>query len=162
MTRAGSLKITTPSDRAIAMTRTFDAKRDLVWEALTKPDLLKRWLGCQGGWRLEVCEVDLRVGGAYRWVWHGPDGVQMGMGGVFREITPPERIVATESFDTAWYPGNNAVVTQSLTETGGKTTLTLTVEYESREARDAVLASPMESGVSASYDKLEEVLASMT
>lgn len=154
----GSLKITTPSEREIAMTRVFDAPRALVFEAYTRPELVKRWLGVHAGWSFAVCEIDLRVGGAYRFVWRGPEGIEMGMGGVYREVVVPERIVATERFDQSWYPGE-AVSTIAMVEQGGKTTLTLTVRYESREARDAVLKSPMESGVAAGFDKLAELLA---
>jgi uncharacterized protein YndB with AHSA1/START domain len=103
--------------------------------------------------------MDLRVGGAYRYVWRGPNGVEMGMRGVYREVVVPERIVATEKFDQSWYPGE-AVSTVVMVQEGDRTTLTLTVRYESREARDAVLKSPMESGVAAGFDKLEELLAS--
>jgi len=153
-----TLKVTTPTDREIVLTRVFDAPRKLVFEALTKPELLKRWFLGPPGWTLAVCEIDLRVGGAYRYVWRGGKG-EMGMGGIFREITPPERYVATEAFDQAWYPGNDAVATTVLTEQRGKTTLTLTVLYESKEARDVVLKSPMEDGVAAAYDRLAEFLA---
>jgi uncharacterized protein YndB with AHSA1/START domain len=156
-----TLKVTTPSDREIAMTRVFDAPRALVFEALTKPELLKRWFGDPRGWALAVCEIDLRVGGAYRYVWRGERG-EMGLSGIYKEITPPERIVATEAFDQGWYPGNNAVVTQTLSEHGGRTTLTLRVMYESKEARDAVLKTPMESGIAAAYDRLAEFLATQT
>ena len=140
MTGTGTLQITTPSDREIVMSRVFDAPRNLVFDAWTKPELLKRWLGVRGGWSMAVCEVDLRVGGAYRFVWRGPDGAEMGMGGVYREIVAPERLVATESFDDPWYPGE-AVDTTVLVEEGGKTTATTTVLYESEEIRDAVLES---------------------
>ena len=99
----------------------------------------------RGGWSLAVCEIDLKVGGAYRYVWRGPDGKEMGMGGVFHEIVRPERVVATEKFDDAWYPGE-ALDTTVLVEQGGKTTLTLTVRYESKEARDSVLKGPMARG----------------
>ena len=119
MMASTTLKVTTPTDREIVMTRVFDAPRALVFEALTKPALLKRWLLGPPGWTLAVCEIDLRVGGAYRYVWRGQRG-EMGMGGIFKEITPPERIVATEAFDQGWYPGNNALVMQTLTETGGQ------------------------------------------
>ncbi|HXA83484.1 MAG TPA: SRPBCC family protein [Candidatus Dormibacteraeota bacterium] len=153
------LQITTPTDREIAMTRVFNAPRRLVFDALTKPELVKRWLLGPPGWSMPVCEIDLRVGGKYRYVWRrDSDGTDMGMGGVYREIAAPERIVATEKFDQAWYSGE-AVGTARLVEQGGKTTLTQTVLYESRETRDAVLKSPMESGVAASYDRLAEVLA---
>jgi uncharacterized protein YndB with AHSA1/START domain len=158
MSPAGALKVTTPSEREIAMTRVFDAPRNLVFEAYTKPELVKRWLGVHGGWSWSVCEIDLRVGGAYRFVWRGPGGEEMGMGGVYREVVVPERIVATEAFDQSWYPGE-AVSTVVLVQQGDTTTLTLTVRYQSREARDAVLKSPMEQGVAAGFDKLEELLA---
>jgi uncharacterized protein YndB with AHSA1/START domain len=159
MKNAGALKITTPSDCEIAMTRVFDAPRRLVWEALTKPELLKLWFYGPPGWSLPVCEMDLRIGGAYRWIWRGPDGTEMGMGGVFLDIVPPGRLVATESFDDPWYPGE-AIDTTVLVEEDGKTTLTLTVRYDSRDARDGVLKSPMEQGVAANYDRLEEYFAS--
>jgi uncharacterized protein YndB with AHSA1/START domain len=155
----GKLQVTTPSEREIAMTRVFDAPRSLVFDAWTKPGLLKRWLGVRGGWTFAVCEVDLRVGGAYRFVWRGPDGSEMGMGGVYREIVRPERLVATEKFDEPWYEGE-ALDTTTFVERGGKTTATTTVVYASREVRDAVLKSPMDRGVSESYEKLDEVLAS--
>jgi len=157
---AGKLQVTTPSDREIAMTRAFDAPRSLVFDAWTKPELLKRWLGVFGGWTFAVCEVDLKVGGKYRYVWRGADGKEMGMGGVFREIVRPERIVCTEKFDESWYPGD-AVDTTVFVEKGVKTMVTTTVRYESKDARDGVLKSPMEGGVAKSYDKLAEVLASM-
>lgn len=153
-----TLKVEARGDREIVMTRAFDAPRELVFDALTKPELLKRWFGAIEGWSLAVCEVDLRVGGAYRYVWRGPDGAQMGMRGVFREIVRPERIVNTEQFDESWYPGG-AVETTTLVEQGDTTTLTSTVRYESREARDAVLKSPMEQGVAAGYDILDQFLA---
>ena len=161
MRNTGTLKVTTPSDREIVMTRVFDASRRLVWDAFTRPELLKRWLGVRGGWSFAVCEVDLRVGGAYRFVWRGPNGKEMGMGGVYREIVRPERIVTTEEFDDPWYPGD-AQDTTVFVEKGGKTTVTTTVRYASKEARDGVLKSPMETGVAQSYDKLAEVLASTT
>jgi len=156
----GTLKLTTPSDREIAMTRVFDAPRQLVFDAHTKPDLVRQWLLGPPGWSMPVCEMDVRVGGKYRYVWrHDREGTEMGMGGVYREIVAPERIVNTEKFDESWYPGE-AVDTLVLVEQRGKTTLTLTVRYESWEARDAVLKSGMESGVAASYDRLAELLAS--
>jgi uncharacterized protein YndB with AHSA1/START domain len=154
------LQITTPSDREVAMTRTFDAPRRLVFDAFTKPELIKRWLGVRAGWTMPVCEVDLRVGGKYRYVWRGPKGNDMGMGGVFREIVAPERIVATEKFDESWYAGE-AVDTTVFVEKGGRTTVTMMVRYESKEARDGVLATPMATGVAESYDKLAEYLASV-
>jgi len=153
----GKLTVTTPSEREVAMTRDFNAPRRLVFEALTKPELLKRWLTGPPGWSFEVCEVDLRLGGAYRFVWSKAGGIQMGMGGVYREVSPPERFVNTERFDEPWYPGEG-IVTNALAEEGGKTTLTLTVQYESKEARDVALQSPMEEGVAMGYDRLAEIV----
>ena len=160
-TTKNKLIVSTPSDREIAMARVFDAPRTMVWDAFTKPELLKRWLGVMPGWSMAVCEVDLRVGGGFRYVWHGPGGTEMGMRGAYREITAPERLVSTEVFDHAWYEGE-AVGTLLLTEREGKTTATTTVRYASRDVRDGVLKSPMESGVAAGYDSLDGVLASLT
>ena len=157
-TKYGALEVSTPSDREISLTRVFDAPRTMVFDAHTKPELVRRWLGVRAGWTMPVCEIDLRVGGAYRYLWRGPQG-DMGMRGVFREIVRPERIVATERFDESWYPGD-AIDTTVLVEKGGRTTLTLTVQYESKEARDGVLKSPMATGVAESYARLAELLAS--
>jgi uncharacterized protein YndB with AHSA1/START domain len=157
--KSGQLQVSTPSDREIAMTRVFDAPASMVFDAWTKPDLIKRWLGAFGGWTFRVCEVDLRVGGAYRYVWRGPDGKDMGMGGVYREIVRPRRLVCTEKFDDPWYAGD-AVNTTVFAERDGMTTATTTILYVSKEVRDGVLQSPMEGGVAKSYDKLAEVLAS--
>ena len=156
-----TLKVEARGDREIVMTRVFDAPRRLVFAAFTQPELLKRWLTGPPGWTLAVCEIDLRVGGALRYLWRGPAGEEMGMGGVFREITPPDRIVGTEKFDQSWYPGE-AVGTVVLTEQGGKTTLTQTIVYESREARNMVLKSPMEQGLGMSYNSLAALLSQLT
>ena len=159
MTPTAAMKIATPTDREVVMTRVFDAPRQLVFDALTKPALVKRWLLGPPGWSMPICEIDLRVGGKYRFVWrHDRNGTEMGMGGVYREIKAPERIVSTEKFDEAWYPGE-AVGTLVLIERGGTTTLSNTMRYESREAREAVLKSGMEKGVAASYDRLADLLA---
>jgi uncharacterized protein YndB with AHSA1/START domain len=160
MKNTGTLKLTTPSDREIAMTRVFDAPRRLVFDAFTKPDLVRQWLLGPPGWTMPVCEIDLRAGGAYRYVWRHTNGKEMGMGGIYREIVPHERLVCTELFDEAWYPGES-LVTTILTERGGRTTLTSTMLYASQEARDGVLKSGMERGVVASYDRLEQLLASI-
>lgn len=155
-----TLKVTTPTDREIVMTRVFDAPRRLVFEALTRPELLARWCFGPDGWSMSTCEVDLRPGGTYRYEWRRvEDGFEMGMGGVFREVVPPERLVQSETFDDPWYPGE-AVVTSALAEQAGKTTLTITILYDSKEARDVALRSGMERGMEAGYDRLEaEVLA---
>src|SRR3990170_2344467 len=159
MENPGTLKLSTPTDREIVMTRVFDAPRTLVWDALTKPDLVTRWLLGPPGWSMPVCEIDLKVGGAFRYVWRHTDGTEMGMGGVYREIVPPERIVHTELFDQDW-TGGETMVTTLLAQQGGRTTLTMTILYGSREARDAVLKTPMEQGVAHSYHRLAELLAS--
>ena len=158
MYMGGRLKITTPTDREIAMTRLFDAPSRLVFQAYTRPGLLKRWLGVQNGWELDVCEIDLRVGGSYRYVWRGPNSATMGMGGVYREIVPGERIVTTEKFEDPGYECE-AVVTVTFVERNGKTTLTMTLLYASKEVRNSVLKSPMEQGVAVSFDELAEILA---
>ena len=160
MMNTGTLKIAAHGDREIVMTRVFDAPRNLVFDAFTKPELVKRWLLGPPGWTMPVCEIDLKVGGAYRYVWRrDADGTSMGMGGVYREIVAPERLVHTERFDESSYPGES-LITTVLVEQGGSTTVTATMLYESREARDGVLKSNMESGVAASYDRLAELLAS--
>ena len=156
MKNTGNLKVTTPTDREVVMTRVFDAPRHLVFDVFSKPELLKRWFGPRG-WSLSVCDVDLRVGGGFRFVLRGPDGQEMGMRGVYQEIDAPGRSVHLESFDD--FPGEPAVVTTVLEEQDGKTTMTVTVLSPSKEVRDAVLASGMEHGAAESYDKLAELLA---
>ena len=153
------LKVEARGDREIVMTRAFDAPRHLVFDAFTKPDLLRQWMLGPPGWSMPVCEIDFRVGGRYRYVWAHRDGAEMGTGGIYKEIVVPERIVATERFDQPWYPGEG-LGTVVLTEHAGKTMLTQTLLYESGEARDMVLRSPMESGITMSYDQLEHLLAS--
>jgi uncharacterized protein YndB with AHSA1/START domain len=161
MKNSGTFNITAYGDREIVVTRLFDAPRRLVFDAYTKPELIKKWLLGPDGWSMPVCEVDLRVGGKYRYVWKSDtDGHEMGMGGVYREVVPAERIVVTEVFDEAWYPGE-AVDTIVLVEKAGQTTLTQTILYNSRETRDAVLKSPMQRGMAASYDRLEKFLPSL-
>jgi len=155
MKNTGTLKVSLPTEREIVMTRVFDAPRKLVFDALTKPELLRRWFGPRG-WSLVVCEADLKVGGAWRWVLRGPDGRDMGMRGVYQEIAPPERLVSTESFDD--YPGES-LNTLTLSEEDGKTTFTITVRYASQEVRDVVIKSGMEHGAAECYDKLAEMLA---
>jgi uncharacterized protein YndB with AHSA1/START domain len=155
MINTGTLQVTTPSDREVAMTRVFDAPRQMVFDAFTKPELLKRWFGPRG-WSLVVCEVDFRVGGGFRFVMRGPDGKDMGMRGVYREIAVPERSVHVESFDD--YPGESQV-TAVFEERGGRTTMTATVLYPSKDVRDIVISMGMEHGAAESYDKLAELLA---
>ena len=155
MKNSGTLKVTLPSDREVTLTRVFDAPRHLVFEAFFNPELLKRWFGPRG-WTLSVCEVDFKVGGKWRYILRGPDGKEIGMSGVYREIKAPERTVHSERFDD--YPGESQV-TSTWVEHDGKTTLTATVLAESKEIRDAVIKSGMEHGAAETYDKLAELLA---
>ncbi|MFZ5671862.1 MAG: SRPBCC family protein [Pseudomonadota bacterium] len=155
-TTAG-LKVSALSDREIRMTRIFDAPRALVFDAFTKPDLIKRWMYGPEGWSLPVCEIELKAGGKMRYVWKHKDGASMGMNGVFREIERPSRIVHNETFDEDW-TGGETLVTTVFTETGGQTLVEQTILYATRAARDAVLKSPMESGVAQGYDRLDNIL----
>lgn len=160
MTKA-KLQITTPSERELRWSRVFDAPRARVFAALSTPELVRRWLLGPPGWAMPVCEIDLRPGGAYRYVWRSErDGKEMGMGGVYREIVAPERIVASERFDEAWYPGE-ALATMELLELAGKTTLIQTMQYESELARDAVLRTGFEAGVEASFERLASAVAAL-
>ena len=156
-----TFKVEPSGDREIIMTRVFDAPADLVYEAMTKPELVQQWLLGPDGWTMPVCEIDLQVGGAYRYVWRNEDGREMGMRGKFTELVPGKRVQHTERFDEAWYAGES-LNTWVLTESGGRTTLTLTMRYETRETRDEVLDSGMESGVATSYDRLDKILAEMS
>lgn len=160
MQPSGKLKVTTLGDREIVITRGLDAPRRLVWEALTRPELIRRWLFLPPGWSMTGCEEDVRVGGSFRWTWAGPDGeTAMTMHGVYHEVVPPERIVRTESFDMGCSSqSGEQVATLVLTEAAGRTTVTITVRFPSREARDGLLASGMEQGMSAGYDQMEQLL----
>jgi uncharacterized protein YndB with AHSA1/START domain len=153
-----TLKLEARGDRKIIMTRSFNAPRHRVFEAFTQPDLLRQWLLGPPGWTMPICEVDLRVGGTYRYVWRNDKGVEMIAVGTYREIVAPERIVATESFDPPWYPGE-CTNTLLMREEGGRTILTQTLQYESNAAREVVIKSPMKGGVAISYDRLAQMLA---
>ncbi|HEY5551329.1 MAG TPA: SRPBCC family protein [Opitutaceae bacterium] len=153
-----TLKLTTPGDLEIVFTREFSAPRQLVWDAHTRPELVKRWLLGPGGWSMPLCEIDLRAGGAWRYGWRHTDGQEMAMGGVFLEVDPPSRLVNTEKFDEPWYPGE-AVNVMVFDDLGGRTLMTLTIRYESKEARDAALKSGMDEGMAAGYDNLDKLLA---
>lgn len=142
------------------MTRDFKAPRRLVFDAYTKPELLKRWFNGPEGWSLVTCEVDLRVDGAYRFVWRGPDGNDMGLGGVYREVVAPERLVSTEIFDEDW-TGGETHVTAVFVERDGTTTFTMNVLYATQEARDGAMCSGMEQGVAYGFDRLAELLATL-
>jgi uncharacterized protein YndB with AHSA1/START domain len=154
----GKLTVAAVGDHEVVMTREFQAPRPLVYKAFTTPDLVKRWLAGPEGWTMTVCDIDQQPGGSYRYEWKKLEtGEEMGMGGVYKEVVPNERVVATEKFDTSWYAGG-AVVTTTLAETGGITTVKTTVTYDSKEARETVLRSPMDTGVEASYARLEKLL----
>jgi uncharacterized protein YndB with AHSA1/START domain len=152
-----ALQLTTPSDLEAVITRVVNAPRGMVFDAHTKPELVKRWLSGLPGWTLPVCEIDLRVGGKYRYEWRGPEGESMGMGGTFTEIVRPSRIVATQLFDQDW-TGGETIVSTDIVEKNGKSTITTTVRYASREARDAALQTGMTSGMEMSYERLDELL----
>jgi uncharacterized protein YndB with AHSA1/START domain len=154
MTNPGGLSIATPTDCEIVLTRVFDAPRQMVFEALTQPELLKRWFAPHG-WSLVVCEVDLKVGGGFRFVMQRPDGGRTGIRGVWLEIAPPERLVHTESFDDL--PGESQVATE-FAEQSGRTTLTITARAPSKEVRDAILGGGTD-GIAEGYGKLAEILA---
>ena len=154
-----TFKVTTPSDREIRMTRVFDAPRHLVFQAMVKPEHIRRWWGCLGeGYSVPVCEVDLRPGGAWRFVNRHPGGEAV-FYGVYREITSPERLVYTEIYEP--FPDVESLVTVVLSEESGKTRVTLTAVYPSLEVRDTVLRTGMEKGAAISYDRLEEVAAEL-
>ncbi|HEV7310406.1 SRPBCC family protein [Ensifer sp.] len=158
-TPSNKLLVTAHGDREVRIVRTFDAPRRLVFDAFTQPALVRRWLTGPDGWSLPVCEIDLRPGGTFRYVWKNTEGTEMGMGGTYREIDAPDRIVHEELFDEDW-TGGQTEVTTLFVEAGGRTTVTTTVIYSSTETRDAVLKSPMESGIAIGYDRLEGMLAS--
>ena len=153
-----SFEVTSPSDREVRLTRLFDAPRHLVFEAMTKPEHITRWWGCLAeGYSVPVCEVDLRPGGAWRFVNRTPKGEHAAFYGVYREVAPPERVVFTEFFEP--FPDTESVVTAVLTDEHGKTRLTATVRYPSLDVRDMVLGTGMARGAGISYDRLEEVVA---
>jgi uncharacterized protein YndB with AHSA1/START domain len=150
-----TFQVSTPSDQEVCMTRLFNAPRQLVFEAMTKPEHIRRWWGILDEHHsVSVCEVDFRLGGAWRFVGKGPRG-EVAFYGVYREINAPERVVFTEIF--APYPQEESVVTSLLTEESGKTRLTVTVRYSSLEVRDMVIGTGMAKGAAISYDRLEEV-----
>ena len=156
--RSSATTFTTPSDREVTMTRVFDAPRRLVFEAWTNPKHLPHWLLGPEGWTMPVCEVDLRPGGAWRFVWRKADGSEMEMHGVYREVKPPERVVSTESWGGEW---PETINTLTLTEKDGRTTMSQTVLYPSKDARDAAMKTGMKDGASMSFDRLADHLRAM-
>lgn len=155
-----SYKVTTPSDREIRLTRLFNAPRQLVFDATTKPEHVRRWWGCLSEKHgVSVCEIDLRPGGAWRFVGYGPEGDYPAFYGVYQEISGPDRLVYTELFEP--FPDASSIVTQTLTEEDGKTRLTLTALYPTIEVRDMVMKTGMEQGAGLSYDRLEDLVAEL-
>jgi len=159
----GNLTITTPTDLEIVIKRDFDASRELVWRALTTPDLLKRWMTGPDGWTMTVCDNDPTEGAEFQWMWRADDGgTEMSMRGVYREVVPFERIVRTEQFLFGCdAQAGEQVGTMTLTEEAGKTLLKIVVLFPSKEARDGAIASGMDKGLSAGFDRLDEVLATI-
>jgi uncharacterized protein YndB with AHSA1/START domain len=153
-----STMFTTPSDQEVTITRIFNAPRRLVFDTWTNPKHLPHWMLGPPGWTMTVCEIDLRPGGAWHFAWRQSGGMEMSIGGVYREIKPPERLVSTESWGGDWPETLNTLV---FTEKDGKTTAALTILYPSKEARDTALQSGMKEGVNLSYNRLAELLASM-
>jgi uncharacterized protein YndB with AHSA1/START domain len=156
--KVGETKFTTPSDREIVMTRVVDAPRRLVFEAWTNPEHVPHWLLGPEGWTMPVCEIDLRVGGAWRYVWRKEDGAEMAMSGIYREVVRPERIVSTERWGPDWPETVNTV---QLVETAGRTTITITVLYPSKEARDMALQTGMKEGMNQGFARLDELLGQL-
>jgi uncharacterized protein YndB with AHSA1/START domain len=155
MTSTETAKVTLPTDTEVVVTRQFDAPRGMVFDALTKPDLLRRWYGPEG-WSLDVCDIDLEVGGTWRIVLRRPDGKAIGQKGVYQEIVRPERIVHTESWED-WDPGET-LVTVTLIEHAGKTTLTSRMRFPSRDVRDIVVKNGLDKNLNQTYDKLADLL----
>ena len=160
MTNA-SLQITTPSDLEIQMVRVFNAPKERVYRAFTDPDLVQRWLLGPEGWSFQTCEMDVRTGGSYHWVWVHQQNGTMGLIGSFREVSPPDRIVHTERYEPAW-GDNETVVTTTFVEEAGRTVVTVISLFSDQAARDALLHSGMAEGVTRSYDLLEDLLATFS
>jgi uncharacterized protein YndB with AHSA1/START domain len=158
MKSAVALEITTPTEREVVLKRIFDASRELVFDALTTPELLKRWYG-PTGWTLILCEIDLKVGGNWHFVVERPDGKKIGQKGVYHEVIRPERIVNTESWED-WDPGET-LVTTTLVEIDRKTTLTSTSLFPSQEVRDIILKSGLDDGAKQSYQRLADLLGTL-
>ena len=157
-------EVTLPSDREVKVTRSFKAPRALVYRAYTEPELVQRWMIGPSGWSMPICEMDVRVGGLYRWRFRNDEnGREFGFAGTFREVQPPSRLVHTEAYDPGTVgggqPGNDAFVTVTLDEDGGMTTVTTVIDFGSKETRDAVLATGMTGGMEKSYQRLDALFA---
>jgi uncharacterized protein YndB with AHSA1/START domain len=153
--RTGVTTYETPTDREVVITRVVDAPRRVVFDAWTNPKHVSQWMTGPEGWTMPVCQIDLRPGGSWHFVWRKSDGSEMAMTGTYREVVPPERLVHTETWGPEWPETVNTLV---LTESGGQTTMTLTITYPSREARDAALKTGMKGGMDQSYARLDRLL----
>jgi uncharacterized protein YndB with AHSA1/START domain len=161
MTHSGKAEVTLPADDQIKVVREFDAPANLVYRAVTEPELVKRWWGAQRG-AMTVTEIDLRVGGKWRYVMDASNGQEVGFHGEFREIVPNERIVQTEAYEGIPDPDESANVnTMTLVEADGRTTMELLIQCVNKESRDMQIASGMEEGMQESYDDLEDVAKSL-
>jgi uncharacterized protein YndB with AHSA1/START domain len=158
---ARPLRVDTPTDTQIVITRDFDAPRHLVFACYTQPPLIRRWLNGAEGWVMTVCEFDAQPGGRYRYEWRAPDGYVMGMGGVVREIEPVERIVSAELFDDDW-TGGETLSLLVFEAQGERTRLINTITYASKEARDGALRTPMAAGMEFGFSKLDTVLPELS
>jgi uncharacterized protein YndB with AHSA1/START domain len=157
--KVGETVYETPSDREVVTIRAFDAPRELLWEVWTSSEHLPNWLLGPEGSTMPVCESDLRVGGAWRFVWRHADGTEIGMTGEYREITPPERLVSTQSWGGDWPETLNTLV---FTEDGERTIVTQTILYPSLEARDAALATGMQKGMDTGFQRLDAYLQTIS
>lgn len=153
--RTGVTTYATPTDTQVVITRIVNAPRRLVFDAWTNPKHLPQWMLGPEGWTMPVCEMDLRPGGSWRYVWRKGDGAEMTITGGVREVVPPERLVTTESWGPEWPETTNTLL---LTESGGQTTITLTILYPSKQARDAALATGMKEGLEPTFARLDQLL----
>jgi uncharacterized protein YndB with AHSA1/START domain len=157
--RVGVTAYTTPSDREVVITRVVDAPRELVWKAWTRTEHIPQWLLGPPGWTMSICELDLRPGGKWRYAWRKDDGGELTLSGLVREVVPPTRLVTTERWGPEW---PETINTMTLTQASGLTTITLTVLYPSKEARDAALKTGMKEGMDAGFVRLDALLRTLS
>ncbi|CAN5718157.1 SRPBCC family protein [soil metagenome] len=159
MNLANTLSVTTPSDREARLSRTFAAPAELVFRAYTEPALVSQWMLGPEGWTMPICDIDLRPGGTWHFVWRKSSGQEMSMHGTYLELDPPSRLVSTENWGADWPETTNTTVLQ---EKDGKTVVSITILYPSKEARDAAMQTGMKDGAAVSYDRLEKLLVSIS
>jgi uncharacterized protein YndB with AHSA1/START domain len=158
-----TLEVTLPSDREVRVRRDFKAPRTLVWDAHTKPELVQRWMLGPPGWTMPVCEMDVRVGGSYRWRWKNvEDGKEFGFFGTFQDVDAPARLVHAENYDPgdvggAMPSGEPAIVTNEFTEAGGVTMLVVTMLFPSKQTRDGAVGTGMTGGMEIGYQRLDDM-----